>query len=120
MSENADQIKSIALSEAQIAHQLEIFRALIINLILLLKEPMASYEITKIFTMPLDGEEPTSASCQTSAESALPTRKEVGDMLLAEELWLNPSLSYIHPDAVKAANVLLKALLELPKDLVIR
>ncbi len=121
MSENSGQTKGMALSEAQAAHQVRIFRALIINLVLVLKEPMTAscWGTNEVKVSENDKNLPMKAIFQTTMESVLPTRKEVGEMLLEEESWPNSQLSDIHAEAIEAANVLLKTLLGLPKDLAI-
>ncbi|MGB6065414.1 MAG: hypothetical protein WBG50_11430 [Desulfomonilaceae bacterium] len=91
-----------------------------INLVLILKQPIAAYAATKDITVEMHGPDDfTVTNCDTP-ESVLPARSEISNMIQAEESWPNPFVEGNYDEAKRMTNELLRILLELPQDIVLQ
>ncbi len=106
--------------DVQMGYQVRIMRALMINLVLILKQPIAAYAEIKDITVEMHGPDNFTVTDRDTLESALPSRREISNMIQAEESWPNPFIVGNFDEAKRMANELLKILLELPQDVVLQ
>lgn len=104
--------------DVQIGHQVRVMRALIINLIWTLREPVAAFVAAKEITVTPQGPDDFTVKYIGMPESELPSRQETCNMIQTDQPWSNPFLDGDYYEAKKAANSLLGILFGLPKDFV--